>query len=392
MKNKLKAVFELFRESAAEFGEDKATRLAAALSYFTIFSIAPLLIVVIAIAGAALGQEAVQGRLEDQLAGMVGQEAAEEINTMVENVRKPSESIPAAIIGVITLFAGAAGVFGQLQDALNTVWGVTTSPSAGFVAMIRQRFLSFAMVLVVGFLLLVSLVINAVLAGLQDFMVGMMPGTDVLMQIVNMVISFGVTTLLFAMIYKFLPDVEIQWRDVWIGAAFTALMFTLGKFLIGQYLGRTGVASAYGAAGSLVVILLWIFYSSQILLFGAEFTQVYARRYGSKIAPSKWAVPVTEEARANEGIPTKATVQSAFEHQQTTPKTPVKPVATVNPIPFTSKEQLELEQREREVAEAEQKRNNIIDLGIAFAATALSFIVGIFVGTRADDIKVDDKR
>jgi membrane protein len=385
MKTKLIELFHLFRETVSEFGEDKATRLAAALSYFTVFSIAPLLIIIIAIAGAVLGEADVQRQLQTQISGMLGEEAAGEIETLIQNVRKPSESIPATAISLVTLLFGAIGVFAQLQDALNTVWGVTPAPNAGIMSMIRQRILSFGMVLVVGFLLLVSLVVNALLAGLEQFMIGLLPGMEVLLHILNLVISFGIITLLFAMIYKFLPDVDIEWRDVWIGAAFTALLFTIGKFAIGMYLGRSGVASAYGAAGSLVVILLWVFYSAQILLFGAEFTQVYARRYGSKIAPSQWAVPVTDDARAREGIPTKATVQSAFEHQQTAPKTPIKPVATVNPIPFTSQEQLEMEERDQELAQSAKKRDNILDILLALGATAVSFAIGVFVGTRADE-------
>lgn len=298
----LKTVFNLFKETFQEWNEDKAPRLAAALAYYTIFSIAPFLIVVIAIAGLAFGQEAVQGRLDEQIQGLVGREGADMIQQLIQNVRQPSENILATVIGIITLLLGAGGVFGQLQDALNTVWGITPKPGRGIWGMIKDRFLSFTMVLGVGFLLLVSLVISTIISTMNTYALALLPGSDVIMQIINFFVSFGVITLLFALMYRYVPDVDIRWRDVWVGAAFTALLFVIGKTLLGYYLGNSGVLSTYGAAGSIIIILLWIFYSAQILLFGAEFTQVYAQKYGAHIKPADNAVAVTAEARAQQGM------------------------------------------------------------------------------------------
>jgi membrane protein len=293
----------LLKQTFKEWLEDKASRLAAALSYYTIFSIPPLLLIAIAIAGRLFGAEAAQNQLIGQISGLVGQEGAEFIQETIENARQPTEGIIATVLGIALLLLGASGVFGQLQDALNTIWEVTTKPGRGIIGTIKDRFFSFTMVLGVGFLLLVSLVISAALAALDEFVVGLLPGAATLMQILNIFISLAAITLLFGLIYKYVPDVEISWGDVWIGALITALLFILGKFAIGLYLGNSGVASTYGAAGSLVVILLWIYYSAQILFLGAEFTQVYANQFGSRIVAAENAVPLTEEARAEQGIP-----------------------------------------------------------------------------------------
>ena len=205
------------------------------------------------------------------------------------NADQPQLSSAASIISVVVLLIGASGVFAQLQQALNTVWNVKTKPDAGIGEFIRKRLLSFGMVLTIGFLLLVSLIISAMLSGISKLEINLLPGFTLLWQLLNLAISFGFISLLFALIYKYLPDVKIRWQDVWVGAIITALMFTLGKFLIGLYLGRGSLGSSYGAAGSLIVFLAWVFYSAQILLFGAEFTQVYARKYGNKIRPDSHA-------------------------------------------------------------------------------------------------------
>lgn len=295
----VKTVFNLLKETFQEWNADKAPRLAAALSYYTVFSIAPLLIVVIAIAGLVFGQEAVQGRVYNQLDGMIGAEGARTVQDLIENVRNPTSGIIATVIGVVTLGLGAAGVFIQLRDALNTVWGVQPPPNQnGIIATLRGQFLSFAMLLGVGFLLMVSLVISAVLAVFDEFLIGVLPGGGFLLQLLNLAISLGVVTVMFAMIFKFLPATKIEWRDVWVGALFTSVLFNLGKSLIGLYLGQSGVTSAYGAAGSLVVILLWVYYSAQILLFGAEFTQVYSTRFGSRAAENAKADPAATTAPA----------------------------------------------------------------------------------------------
>ena len=298
--SRLKTIFDLLKETFTEWNEDKVPRLAAALAYYTAFSIAPLLIIVIAIAGLAFGQDAAQGEIVNTIRQEVGLEAAEVIETMLANTSNETTGIIATIIGVVTIILGAIGFFAQLEDALNTIWSVEPKPGQGIMKMIKDRLLSFTMVLGIGFLLLVSLLVSALLSSLNSFIEGLLPQAQLITQLINFAISFGVITLLFAMIYKVLPDVEITWRDVWVGAAITALLFTIGKFALGLYLGNSSVGSTYGAAGSFVVLLVWIYYSAQILLFGAEFTQVYARRYGSRIRPAEDAVWVEDEAPAKQ--------------------------------------------------------------------------------------------
>nr|WP_322112011.1 YihY/virulence factor BrkB family protein [Aerosakkonema funiforme] len=313
----LKTIWGLLKETFDEWNEDKASRLAAALAYYTVFSIAPLLIIVIAIAGSVFGEEAARGQIVTEIQGLVGRSGAEVIETAIENANKPATGTIASIISIIALLFGASGVFGELQDALNTIWEVAPKPDLGVKGFIRKRFLSFAMVLVIGFLLLVSLIISAVLAGLNSYLSNLLPGIDFVWLLANFVISFGVTTLLFAMIYRFLPDVKIAWSDVWIGAAITSLLFSIGRFLLGMYLGNGSFGSTYGAAGSIVVILAWVYYAAQILFFGAEFTQVYARKYGSQIVPDKNAIPLTDEARRQQGIPRTNDLEAASESEQT---------------------------------------------------------------------------
>ena len=298
----MKAFIELVKETFQEWQEDKASRLAASLAYFTIFSIAPLLIVVIAVVGAVYGRDAAQGQIVTQLQGLLGQDGAQVVQEMVQNASQPQSGTVATIIGIVTLLLGASGVFGALQDSLNTIWEVAPKPGRGIRQILHDRVLSFTMVLAIGFLLLVSLVVSAALSAFDQVIADALPGGDWVARGVNLAISFSVITLLFAMMFKFLPDAEVRWRDVWVGAAVTAALFTLGKFLIGLYLGNSSVASVYGAAGSLVVLLIWIFYSAQILFLCAEFTQVYAKRYGSGSQPSKNAIRVTEAQRAQQGI------------------------------------------------------------------------------------------
>ncbi len=304
-------VWGLLKQTWQEFNEDKVPRLGAALAYYTLFSLAPLLVIAIAIAGLVFGDEAARGQIVGTIGGLVGQQGAEAIQSMIQNASKPSTGILATIIGFVTLFLGASGVFGELQQTLNTIWEVTPKPTKGIMGMLKTRIFSFTLVLGTGFLLLVSLVISAGLAALGKYMSGLVPGLDFLWQIVNFVVSFGVTTLLFALIYKIVPDAEIEWRDVWVGAAFTALLFSVGRFAIGFYLARSATASAYGAAGSLVILLLWLYYSAQIMFFGAEFTQVYANKYGSRLQPAPDALPMTEEARLEQGMPRQNDVKEA---------------------------------------------------------------------------------
>ncbi|MFW6358063.1 MAG: YihY/virulence factor BrkB family protein [Chroococcales cyanobacterium] len=299
-----KRIFKLLKETGKEWSLDKTPRLAAALSYYTIFSIAPLLIIVIAIAGLVFGEEAVRGQIVGQLEGLIGNQGAEVIQTAIANAYQPGGNTGtiASIMSIIVLIFGATGVFAQLQDALNTIWDVKPKPGRGLKNFFRKRILSFAAILGIGFLLLVSLVINAALSGISAYMGHLLPGAEMLWQLLNFVVSFAIITLLFAFIYKYLPDVNIRWKDVWVGAIITALLFTIGKYLLGAYLGRGSFGSTYGAAGSLVIFLVWVYYSAQILFFGAEFTQVYARRYGSQIEPDENAMRLTEEDRTRQGI------------------------------------------------------------------------------------------
>ena len=283
----------LLKQTASEWMEDDAPSLGAALAYYTVFSLAPLMTIAIAIAGFFFGKEAAQGQIFDELRVLLGEEGGKAIEEMVQSASaQPTVGVVATVISVIILLFGASGVFGQLQASLNRIWGVKPKPGRGVLGMIQDRLLSFGFTLVVGFLLLVSLLLTAGIALVADLAGGLMPASETLAQLLNFVLSLAIITLLFAMIFKFLPDAKIAWRDVWIGAFLTALLFTVGKFALGLYLGKSSVASSYGAAGSLIVLLLWVYYSSQILFFGAEFTQVYANRFGSCVAPAENAVPV----------------------------------------------------------------------------------------------------
>jgi membrane protein len=276
--------WSVLRQTYAEWSEDNAARLAAALTFYTLFSLAPLLVLAIGVAGLFLGSEAVRGQLMHQFAGLVGPDGAEAIEDLIANARRPGESVVASAVGFVLLLLGASGVVGELKASLNQIWDLPAPPS-GFFAMVRQRLLSFALVLGIGFVLLVSLLISASLAAASDYL----HGGEVVAGIwiaVNLLVTLGVETALFTAMFKLLPDTPIRWRDVWIGALCTAVLFELGKLLVGLYLGRAGLASAYGAAGSLVIVLLWIYYSAQILFFGAELTQVMARRRDAAAAPA----------------------------------------------------------------------------------------------------------
>jgi len=305
---KLQELPELLKQTYAAWNEDKAPRLGAALAYYTVFSRAPFLVVVLGIAGILFDQAEARKAIMDQIG--IGQ-GADIIETLLNNANNKGSGIIATIVGLVTLLLGAGGLFGQMQDALNTIWGVAPRPDLGFVGMLRARFLSFTMVLGTAFLLLVSLALSAFLAALGKFAGGTLPLPEWTMSLINFVISFGIVTLLFAMMYKVLPDAEIQWRDVWIGAAVTAFLFNVGKMGLGIYLAKSAPGSTYGAAGSLVLLLLWVYYAAQILFFGAEFTQVYDTRYGSLIAPSPNAVAVTPEALARQGMPRTEAVLAA---------------------------------------------------------------------------------
>ena len=285
----LDVIWKLLSATYTKWTADHAQGLGAALAFYAIFSLAPLLLIVIAIAGSVFGQEAAQGEIIGQIQGLVGEESAKAIQTMLEEARKPAAGIIATVVAIVLLFLGATGVFAQLQEALNIIWRVEAKPEQGMWKILKDRFISLLAVLGTGFLLLISLVISAALSAIGTTLEQFLPVPGFLLQLINFLVSFAIVTLLFAMIYKLLPDRSIQWSDVWIGAIITSLLFTIGKFVIGVYLGKSDVGIAYGAAGSLVVMLMWVYYASQIFLFGAEFTAVYTHARGSRLAPSPQA-------------------------------------------------------------------------------------------------------
>lgn len=280
IKSKMRKSIDLFKQTFIEFNEDKVPRLGAALAYYTIFSVGPLLLIAVAMSGLIFGQEAARGHLSGELGKVFGPEMAKSLEQMIEAAAKQDSGTLATIIGVVMLLIGASGVFGQLKDALNTIWNVEPKKGSGIKNLLMPRFLSMAMVLGIGFLLLVTLVIDTVISAAGGHLERIIGGEAVI-QIIQLVVSFAVTTVLFAAIFRILPDLKIAWRDVWLGALFTSLLFVLGKWGLGIYLGKAAPGSAYGAAGSLVILLIWVYWSAQIMLLGAEFTQVYARMFGS---------------------------------------------------------------------------------------------------------------
>lgn len=273
---------------------DKAPQLGAALAYYTVFSLAPLILVLLAIVGVIFRDDpaGAWNKITQQMSYFLDPSTLEVVQNIAQKAAEPGKSTIATIIGVALAIFGASGVFGQLQDALNTIWGVKAKPGGGMWGFLRTRFLSFAMVAGVCFLLLVSLTLESLLKAFSHYVQSILPGGIIVALAVYLIFDFAVVVLLFAMIFKFLPDVQIQWRDVWIGAVITAILFGIGKWLLGFYLGSGAAGSAYGAASSLITLLLWVYYSSQILLFGAEFTQVYAARAGRAFKPTEYAVLV----------------------------------------------------------------------------------------------------
>jgi membrane protein len=288
--------WKTLRQVVTNWGVHRCSAHSAALAFYTIFSLAPVLVVVITLAGAVWGEEAVRGQIFDEFKGLMGPDAALLVQEVLQSAarRQASGWLP-AVVGIVTLLLGATAIFGQLQDAINTVWAVEPKPGAALTTLLLKRLHSFALVIGIGFLLAVSLVLSAALTGFSRYLERRLELPVDFLQVANFVVSFIVITLLFAMTYRILPDVKIEWRDVWLGSILTALLFVIGKTLIGLYLGRTGVASAYGAAGSLVVILLWVYYSALIFFFGAEFTRVHSRQFRTRaVKPEEGAVRVPE--------------------------------------------------------------------------------------------------
>jgi membrane protein len=311
----------LLTDTYTEWSQDNVSRLAAALAYYTIFSIAPLLVLLISIVGLVAGHiwgpNAAHDEVIRQVHSLVGPDAAKFIGTLVENAATHGSGI-AMVVSIALLLYGATNVFASLQNSLDTIWEVKPRPGLGIMGVLRSRLLSFAMILGIAFILMVSLVISTALSALTKHFGGEFP--SFFWRTLEQVVSLGLFTLIFAAIYKILPDVKIGWRSVWVGAALTAVLFTVGKYLIGLYLGRSTTASVYGGAGSLVVLLLWVYYSSQILFIGAEFTQVYARRHGHGIRAADTAVKLTESDRIHQGMPHEQTVDKALAASEFDPR------------------------------------------------------------------------
>jgi membrane protein len=291
----LRETWSVLKSTVIEWYDDDASRLAASLAFYTTLSLAPLLLVSIAIAGIIFGEDVARGHVSTEAGGLVGERGAEAIATILENAQDTSQGVVAAIIGAVVLLFGASGVFAELQTAMDAIWEVKPREGRGVWGVIRDRFSSFTMVVGVGFLLLVSLVVSALMTAMTSRLNTALGAVALVAQVLHIVVSLGMTTFIFALIFKVIPDAKIRWRDVWIGAFVTSLLFTIGKVLIGLYLGRSTVASSYGAAGSVVVILVWVYYSAQLLFFGAELTQVLARRWGRYIEPSDGAISIREE-------------------------------------------------------------------------------------------------
>ncbi len=293
MSSGIKNTIQFVKEIYSEWSRDKALNLGAALSYYTVFSLPPLLAIVIAIAGLVFGHQHVQQEIVSEIQGLVGPQSAGVINAMIEGAfRHKGASILATIFGVVVLLLSASGAFGQLQYSLNVIFDLEQKPEAGIETTIRSRLISLGLVISIGFLLLVSLAVSAALSAFGKYFTGMMSGPEILMILLHaasFLISFVVITVLFALLFKILPDGHLPWRSIWIGAALTSILFTIGKFLIGLYLGKSTIGSQYGAAGSLALILVWVYYSSQILFIGAEFTKIYTHRMGEKVVPKHYA-------------------------------------------------------------------------------------------------------
>jgi membrane protein len=293
MKKKVnfKGIFEILKNSFSGFSDDKVTKLGGSLAYYTVFSLGPLLIVIISLCGVFLGRQAVEGKIYGQLAGFVGADTAAQLQQIIKNASLTGKGTIAGIIGGITLLVGATSVFAEIQDSINMIWGLKPKPKKGWLKMLQNRFLSFSVIISLGFLLLVSLAVTTIIDGFSDSLKAHFPDvTVVVFYIINIIITLLVTTAIFAVIFKVLPDAHIKWKDVMAGAIATSILFMVGKFGISFYISKSNVGTTYGTAGSLVILLLWVYYSSLILYFGAEFTKAYAVKYGSEIHPTEYAV------------------------------------------------------------------------------------------------------
>lgn len=307
-------VWIMFRDAFNGFMDDRCLKLSASLAYYTIFSLSPLLVLMISLASIFLGEEAIRGQIFGQINGLVGNDAAKQIQDMIKSVELSNKTNTALAVSIVTLVIGATSIFIEIQDSVNIIWRVKAKPKRGWLKMLKDRLLSSSLIVSLGFLLLVSLLINGLILALSDQLTRILPGLSVyLVSAINFCISTAVITVLFGVIFKVLPDAKIAWKDVRWGAIFTALLFMLGRYLIGLYIDTSGTSSTYGAAGSLIVILTWIYYTAAILYFGAEFTQAYANHYGIKIEPADYAVYVeqTERERDVSAIPTEHKVEDS---------------------------------------------------------------------------------
>lgn len=331
-----KTVWDPLKETVNEFQENRTLRLAAATAYYAIFSIGPLLVLSVGVAGLVFGHERVHQEMERQLQSFVGSQSTRVIESMM-SAQRQSGSLLATIVGGVALVLGATGVFGQLQDSLNTIWGVTPMPGKSIHAFIRDRLFSMAMVLGIGFLLLVSMVLTALVNSFDIYLSNLIALPVWIVPAYDNVVSFVVISILFSLIFKVLPDVRIRWGDVWVGALGTALLFTVGKYLLGVYLSHETSASAYGTGSAFVVILLYVYYSSLILYFGAEFTKVHARRRGAHIRPSSYAVKMTDQERAVQGMPRQEHVEAVARQASASPSRG-KPIASHAPNGVSEKQ------------------------------------------------------
>lgn len=322
-KQYFKDLWKVILGSASAFSQDRALKYSASLAYSTIFALSPLLVLIISLASIFYGKDAIQGKLFSEINQLVGSDAANQIQILIEKSALSGGSTLSLIISIVVLMVGATAIFTEIQDTLNIIWRVRPKPKKGFQKLLINRILSFSMIISLGFLLVVSLVVNGIVAALSQRLSSIFPEITVLLvQVFNIFLTFSIITTLFAIIFKFLPDVKISWKDVRVGAIATALLFMLGRVLIGFYLQMAGTGSTFGAAGSLVVILTWVYYTAAILYFGAEFTQVYAEKFGGSIQPAEYAVHViqTEEEVAVKELPKKNVCEDENEVSSKTPK------------------------------------------------------------------------
>ena len=302
MRQRLKVPYEWLRDAAKSWSSHKDSRLAAALAFYTVFAIAPLLIIATAMAGLVFGHDVIRAHVLAQVASLVGRRGAALVHDMMAAASHTGSTALATTIGLLTILLGASGIFGQLQDALNTIWEVAPRKGTSWRVFVRRRFLSFSMVLVLGFLLLVSLILSALVGAGGAALAGVLPDSPRLVHAFNILLGFAITSTLFALVFKVLPDVRVRWREAWIGALATAVLFDVGRTLIGLYLWRSAIPSAYGAAGALAVILTWIYFSAQILLFGCELTRAHARQSGRPVVCKPGVAAVTADAKGQQGM------------------------------------------------------------------------------------------